>query len=80
MLYEGRTLLQDRLRGLFWLSLAGQGGHMRAQSLYRKLSDTLDATMTKRIAEMEEAWRGRAAPPPPISIDDVPALDGLLPR
>ena len=26
MLYEGRTLLQDRLWGLFWLSLAGQGG------------------------------------------------------
>jgi TPR repeat protein len=33
MLYEGRTLLQDRLRGLFWLSLAGQGGGTCGHSL-----------------------------------------------
>ena len=53
---------------------------MRAQSLFRKLSDTLDTNMIQRIAEMKEEWQQHAAPSPALPISDVPELSGLMPR
>lgn len=66
--------------GSFLAVLGRSGGHMRAQSLFRKLSDTLDTNMIQRIAEMKEEWQQRAAPSPALQISDVPELSGLMPR